>query len=300
MLDVHAYQVARDPVLASLVEGPVDAWTAIPAVPVALFKDLPVGTVRPGAVVFRTSGTTGSGRGEHHLASTDLYDHASLLWARRCVPGLPTEVAALLDDVPDSSLAHMVGLFGPSGSVSWHLRDGVLEREGLDDRVRGAGPLFVATTAFALAEWLDGTPPRLPTGSVLMVTGGFKGRVHRLEADALVRASREALAPSRFVTEYGMTELSSQLWGTPGTAFQPPPWLRAIAVRPADGAVLPAGQTGQLRFVDLCNLDGTLAIETLDQGVVRSDGGVELHGRLPGAPARGCSLTVEEAWERRR
>lgn len=246
--------------------------------------------------MFRTSGTTGSGRGEHHLAATDLYDHASLAWARRAVPGMPTEVAALLEDAPDSSLSHMVGLFG---TVTWHVRDGVLDRAGLDERVRGAGPLFVAATAFALAEWLEGSPARLPRGSVLMVTGGFKGRVHRLEPDELLRATRGVLAPARIVTEYGMTELSSQLWGTPGTAFHPPPWLRPVAVRPEDGAPLPPGEPGQLRFVDLCNLDGTLAIETLDAGVVRDDGSVVLHGRLPGAPARGCSLTVEEAWARR-
>lgn len=294
-LAVHRWQVARDPVLAALVEGPVDAWTRIPAVPVALFRELPVGTVRPGRVVFRTSGTSGDGRGEHHLADTALYDRGALAWARRCVPGLPRDACALLEDpgeAPDSSLSHMVALFG---RCSWHLRAGVLDRDGLAERTR-AGPLFVAATGFALADWLAGPTERLPPGSVLMVTGGFKGRAHAVDEPALLREARAALSPARIVTEYGMTELSSQLWGTPGTAFAPPPWLRAVAVDPEDGAVLRPGVAGQLRFVDLCNLDGTLAIETLDHGVVREDGAVELRGRLPGAPARGCSLTVEEGW----
>ena len=39
-----------------------------------------------------------------------------------------------------------------------------------------------------------------------------------------------------------------------------------------------------------------VGIETLDRGIVHEDGSVSLQGRLEGAPARGCSLTVEEAW----
>jgi hypothetical protein len=223
-----------------------------------------------------------------------------MAWARRCVPDAPTRVIALLGDpttAPDSSLSHMVALFG---DATWHVADGELDREGLDAAVLGAdGPVYLASTAFALAEWLDGSPPPLAPGSVLMVTGGFKGRVHRLEGDALYASARTRLRPARLVTEYGMTELSSQLWGTPGAPYRPPPWLRAVAVEPRAGTPLPAGRTGQLRFYDLCNLDGTVGIETLDEGWVAPDGAVTLRGRLAGAPERGCSLTVEEAWERR-
>lgn len=299
-LDVHAWQATRDPVVASLVQGEVRSWLDIPAVPVGLFKDLPVGTVRQGepCVVFRTSGTTGGGRGEHRMRTTALYDHGALAWARRCVPGMPPRVVGLLDDpaqAPDSSLSHMVALFGPA---TWHVHDGVLDADSLADTLADPTPAFVATTAFALAAWLDAEPASLPAGSVLMVTGGFKGRVHKLEGAALYEATRARLRPARLVTEYGMTELSSQLWGTPSTSYLPPPWLRAVAVEPEAGQPLGAGEVGQLRFVDLCNLDGTLAIETMDQGVVHADGSVTLHGRLPGAPARGCSLTVEEAWAR--
>ena len=50
-----------------------------------------------------------------------------------------------------------------------------------------------------------------------------------------------------------------------------------------------------MRFVDLANHQTVLAIETLDQGRVLSDGRVELLGRLAGAPVRGCSLTREDA-----
>lgn len=299
-LDLHRWQSTHDPVLEALGPSNVTHWTQIPAVPVGLFKELPVGTVRRDepAVVFRTSGTTGGGRGEHRMRSTALYDFGAVAWARRCVPGMPAQIVALLDDpthAPDSSLSHMVDHFGPA---TWHVHDGVLDPVSLADALTTEHPVFVATTAFALAAWLDATPPRLPLGSVLMVTGGFKGRVHRLEGPELYAETRRRLAPSRVVTEYGMTELSSQLWGTPSTAYAPPPWLRVVAVDPISGDPVPSGDPGQLRFYDLCNLDAAIGIETMDQGVVHADGTVTLHGRLPDAPARGCSLTVEEAWAR--
>ena len=65
------------------------------------------------------------------------------------------------------------------------------------------------------------------------------------------------------------------------------------------GPLLVTAVAGVLRFWDLCNLDSTLGIETLDEGIVEEDGSVRLFGRLAGATPRGCSLSVEEAWEKR-
>ncbi|MCO4743950.1 MAG: hypothetical protein KC912_04120 [Proteobacteria bacterium] len=305
-LDMHAWQSLSDPLLRALSPKLATEWRAIPAVPVALFKHLHVGTATDGPV-FRTSGTTGGGRGEHHMRSAALYNQGSLAWASHCLQATPADVVALLVDPathPDSSLSHMVALFSawsPTPSTSWHQTPMGLDLEGLGARMEAlAGrPVFVGTTAFALAEWLENDVAPLPPGSVLMVTGGFKGRVHRLEGEALYHETLARLQPAHLVTEYGMTELSSQLWGTPSTAYRPPPWLRAVAVDPETGRPLHAGERGQLRFYDLCNLDGSLGIETLDEGVVHADGTVTLHGRLPDSPARGCSLTAEEAWAAR-
>src|SRR5690606_971780 len=148
------------------------------------------------------------------------------------------EHIGLLSDparVPDASLSHMVGAFraiSEPGDTTWHLNDGVLDRAGLNERVAACTePVFLAATAFALAEWLEGTVRRPPPHSQLMVTGGFKGRVHTIDGDQLLALAAERLGV-RVVTEYGMTELSSQLWGRAGGTFHPPPWLRPSAVDP--------------------------------------------------------------------
>lgn len=301
-LDIHNWQRRHDPVLEALTDRAVERWQDIPAIPVDLFRRLRVGTVDPAdaAVAFRTSGTTGASRGVHYMRSTDLYDRAATAWFRQCVPDAPTDVTALLEDpaqAADSSLSHMVALFGEG---TYHLESGRLSRTSLDIRVRTTmNPLFVAATGFALADWLSQEVPVLPPDSVLMVTGGFKGRRLTVGEAELYQQAEARLRPARIVTEYGMTELSSQLWGTPDTPYLPPPWLRVVAVSPATGRPMGPEQVGQLRFYDLCNLDGTLAIETMDEGVVHSDGSVTLYGRLEGAPLRGCSLSVEEHWAER-
>ncbi len=302
-LELHAFQARHDPVVRALAEAaPVDDWLSIPAVPVALFKDLPVGTVGDGeaGTEFRTSGTTGGGRGIHRLRDTMAYDRGAQAWHQRCVPDAPQRVVGLLQDpaiAPDSSLSHMVAGFG---TVSWWLGPEGLDVSGALGAMSGEVGVYLCATAFALAELLETLPvPRpLPPGSVVMVTGGFKGRRQVLSDQDLYRQTQDLLAPERLLREYGMTELSSQLWAAGMAPYRPPPWLRVVAVDPATGRPRPAGRAGQLRFVDLCNVDATVAIETLDEGVVHPDGSLTLHGRLAGSEVRGCSLTVEELRER--
>lgn len=296
-LDLHAYQASRCPVRQRLSQGPVHTLHDLPAIPVALFKDLPVGTVAPPGrgPVFLTSGTTAGARGAHRLRSDALYVHGSLSWAQRCLPDWPHRTVNLLLDPaahPESSLSHMVRAF--SSDHRWFLGSNGLDIQGFR-RSLADEPAFIGATGFALAELIERDPAPLPPGCTLMVTGGFKGRSTSLDHDALFDEAITRLEPEHLIAEYGMTELSSQLWGVPHQPYRPPPWLRAIAIDPITALPLPAGSSGQLRFVDLCNLDSSVAIETMDQGSVLADGSVILTGRLDGAPARGCSLTVEEA-----
>lgn len=293
--DIANFQRIHSPVAAALHPEAITHIDQIPTVPVSLFKDLRVGTIPENEPhhTFLTSGTTGAGRGAHHLRNTTLYDLGSLLWAKHVTGGIPQTVIALLDDPaehPESSLSHMVRLF--STDVAWLLTDGARQPNGLTDAIQEADqPVFLAATAFALGyAMINEQVPCLPPGSIVMVTGGFKGRDIEMSDASLYAEIETRLQPSMLVTEYGMTELSSQLWGTPTTPYQPPPWLRVSAHDPQTGIRCPHGQIGQLRFLDLCNLDSALSIETLDQGVVHADGTVTLHGRLSESPDRGCSL----------
>ena len=151
------------------------------------------------------------------------------------------------------------------------------------------------TTAFALIHWLDalsGARAPLPEGSRMMLTGGYKGRARSVDATDLLEMieAQLALPAEAVVGEYGMTELTSQAYGTP---FSAPPWLQIRVVDPTTGHDVPQGDTGLVAFFDLLNLDNVSAILTGDQGHLDAEGRLTLLGRAPGAVLRGCSLTAE-------
>jgi hypothetical protein len=296
-LALHAWQRENNPDLAALVgDAPEPArWWEIPTVPVALFRDLALTSFDPSqaAVVFRTSGTTNERRGTVRLRDTELYDLGTRIHAERIVGAIPARGVFLHPDDADSSLAHMCRRF--VRDAVWLANDEGFDRDAAVDLLHSIRePSFVAGTALAFHDLLevDAGPFSLPPGSIAMVTGGYKGQLRGVPEGELVPAARNAFPGAQVVAEYGMTELSSQLWATPiGARFRGPPWLGVRAVDPWSGE--PASE-GILRFFDLANVDTVLAIETADVGRVLPSGEVELLGRLPGAEPRGCSLTIEE------
>jgi hypothetical protein len=267
----------------------------IPAVPVALFRDLHLCASPAPSIVFRTSGTTSARRGEHRMPDSDVYEAAASRWFHRCVPEAPVGNCVSLTPnpaaVPDSSLGHMIHAL--CSTARWYLDpSGQVDVAGaLADLAGCETPVFLATTSLALDQLLEDAPSlSLPPGSAVMATGGSKGRTRQLNDADLKQRTLRCLGPVRWIREYGMTELSSQLWDT-GDGYRPPPWLHVYTVDPVGGHPAPEGL---ICFVDLANWGSCLAVETQDLG--RVEGGiVHLAGRLPGAPLRGCSLSAEPA-----
>jgi hypothetical protein len=308
----------------------VTSWDQIPALPTAAFKEaelttLPADQVR---VVYETSGTTTRDRpGRHLLPGTRLYD-ASLLpnFQAHLLPDRPT-VRMLVwgptaEHFPRSSLGHMLSRvmqeYGEPGSrTCWTAKGpdfGAILTE-LARAERDGVPVCVLGVAFGFVHLLDrlaadGRRFRLPPGSRLMDTGGYKGRSREAPKADLYRLYEELLgiAPDHIVNEYGMTELGSQFYDdclaarargeTPAATAgarrkRPPPWTRVTIADPATLRPLSAGEPGLIRIVDLANLYSVASIQSEDVGVARGDG-FEILGRAAGAELRGCSLSFEE------
>lgn len=304
----------------------VTHWLDVPAVPTDAFKAAALVCGEPGAAatVFETSGTTrGAGRrGRHHVPDLRFYDAALRAgFAAHLLPDgarpLVLSLIAPAAEAPRSSLSHMADAvlrdFGAPGSRALLGAEGV-DHAALRESLRGAAadgtPVCLLATSFALVHLLESMEAseahvRLPEGSRLMDTGGFKGRsreVSRGELAALVE-QRLGIAPRWYVNEYGMTEMSSQFYdGVAGSApadvagrtHHGPPWVRTRAVDPETMRPLPDGEVGILRHWDLANLNSVMTLQTADLGRVEAGGGFRLLGRARGAEARGCSLAVEE------
>lgn len=295
----------------------------VPAVPTDAFKLLKLFVDQAPSVTFRTSGTTTDARGEHHFRTLDVYRaslHPSFLrfCNRDAEPLRMLVLAPSHDDLRDSSLSFMlselVERHGDEGSGFFvsldHEQAWNIDVDGLADALhkacRDGAPTMLLGTAFAYAEVFERLDEswNLPAGSRLMETGGFKGRFRELSRQQLYDAFTErlGLARHRCVSEYSMTELSSQTYtdqlvaGEAGTGhFYAPPWLDIQIAAPL--TLKPhkkPNKPGLIRFVDLANVDSVLAIQTSDRGILHPDGGLELLGRAPDAQLRGCSLTIEE------
>jgi hypothetical protein len=333
-LAVFRYQADANRVYGAFVRnrgiepGEVTRWRDVPAVPTRAFKEVPLAcaATEPPEAVFRTSGTSlgGEARGEHPVRDLSLY-HASLLETARVYlrperdPRPWQRIIALLPapaDRPESSLVAMVGALADAwcdghggffAGPDWELRMAPLAAS-LARAAEEDVPVLVVGTAFAFVHWLDGTGAArfpLPEGSVLMETGGFKGRSRRVAREELYEAlgERFALPASRMVNEYGMTELLSQFYepvlheaGAAAIADRwhvGPPWIRTQVLDPATLDPVGPGEQGLLAHFDLANLDSVSAILTEDVGTAMR-GGFRLFGRVAGAEPRGCSLSMED------
>ncbi|MCS7081386.1 MAG: acyl transferase [Bacteroidetes bacterium] len=283
----------------------ITSWRQIPPLPVEAFRHAPVciGPPERAQAVFQSSGTTASGRSRHYVQDLRFYDRSALTHFAQAVGSGPLVLAAWLPgyaERPDASLLYMVRrlieAFGRQGSGFAYPS---LDRlRGAIEEADRSGSLFVLFgAAFGLLELLETHGPvPLPPKSLVIETGGMKGRRRELERGELheLLARGFGLARQQVLSEYGMTELLSQAYSRGGEVFYPPSWMRFRVVSPEDplGPELPEGEPGALVLVDLANYWSVCAIQTQDLAVRRAEG-FEVIGRLEGAPLRGCNLLLE-------
>jgi Acyl-protein synthetase, LuxE len=251
------------------------------------------------------------------------------------VPGVPSARQYQLilltpapELVPHSSLAHMLEIvrqqLGAAESAfvgqlaldgSWTLDfNKTLVALGNNLKSEIQNPKLILGTAFSFVHLLDYLVEnnlrfKLPEGSRIMETGGYKNRSRTMPKTELYTLITERLGVARenIICEYGMSELSSQAYsvrndecamtkrdlavGLQSTSqhFHFPPWARAQIVSPENGREVATGETGLIRVFDLANVFSVAAVQTEDLAIRRGDG-FELKGRAQLAEPRGCSL----------
>lgn len=294
----------------------VDSWKDVPMIPASAFASVELAT-GPAQETFRSSGTLGDARSVHHHAFPELYRAAiDASFPAFCLPrGDRPAMLALVPPrtvAPDSSLGFMVDhvlsrFGGPGSDYAFGARgvEGAKARSWFGARQREGRPVLLLATTFALADLLDfvtriGLKFRLPAGSALFETGGFKGRTRTLSRSELHAQLEDLLFVPReaVVAEYGMTELTSQCYsaalrGGDPDLFLPPHWMRVRVLDPVTLAECAPGETGLLALFDLANVGSALHLLTEDLGRLE-EGGFRLEGRAAEADLRGCSLLAEE------
>ena len=301
-LDVFRFQAAacepyaRYLALMEIDPREVRRAAEIPHLPIELFKTQRIycGEGEP-QKVFTSSNTGATTPSRHYMADLTVYERDfTASFERFYGPASQWSIYGLLPNYlqrEGSSLVYMVDrLIARSGSGGFYLDDyGKL----LDDMSRDPRRKILLGVSYALWDLAERYAPKLHD-TIVMETGGMKGRRRELPKAEFHAILTEAFGVETIHSEYGMAELTSQAYSSGGGIFRAPEWMR-VTVRDVNDplSTLPAGSRGAIDITDLGNLRSCAFISTQDVGRTFADGTFTVEGRLTGADVRGCNLLVQ-------
>ncbi|MBO0330596.1 LuxE/PaaK family acyltransferase [[Muricauda] lutisoli] len=278
----------------------VSHYLEIPFLPISFFKTHKVvSTQKEPQTIFTSSGTTQSTTSKHFVPDVTLYEE-SFFRAFQLFYGKPEEfcVLALLPSYLEregSSLIYMVNhLIEQSGhpSSGFYLNNlDELHKKLQELEHKGTKTLLIGVS-FALLDLAEQFPTSLKN-TIVMETGGMKGRRKELIREELHHILKKGLGVEQIHSEYGMTELLSQAYSKGGGTFQTPPWMKIITRDTEDPfTIQPYGKTGGINVIDLANLYSCSFIATQDLGKTYPNETFEVLGRFDDSDIRGCNLMV--------
>lgn len=273
----------------------------IPFLPIQFFKHFEIIEEGKAAQEIFTSSGTGGKSSKHFVADLSLYKRAFSA-AFELFYKHPSEycIVALLPSYLErsgSSLIYMIkhlmeqcahpasGFFLNQYDELIHI---IRQNEAANQKTLLIG---VSYALLDMAEvWPDDMRLR---NTVIMETGGMKGRRKEMLREELHHILMKKLGVASIHSEYGMTELLSQAYSKGDGLFQTPPWMR-IGIRDVNDPrdIQFRNKSGAINVIDLANQHSCAFIATDDLGIVADDGSFKVIGRADYAEVRGCNLMV--------
>ncbi|MDB4835443.1 acyl transferase [Cyclobacteriaceae bacterium] len=273
----------------------------IPFMPISFFKNHEVLT--EGSTIektFQSSGTTGKTTSKHHFTDVAFYVQNTLNIFESYYGGVAEyKIIALLPSYIErgnSSLLAMCDAFIKKSKFAgsgFYLDDFKQIIKELDEaRERQTKVLFIGVT-FAMLDFAEKHDVQLSEGVVVMETGGMKGRREELTRHEVHQVLQRAFGVSSIHSEYGMTELSSQLYSKGNGVFQSPPWVKTM-LRDINDPLSCSSEivSGPINIIDLANVDSCAFLATDDLGKYTPNGALQIMGRVDNSDMRGCNLLV--------
>jgi len=272
----------------------------IPFLPIQFFKSHKV--VSSDETIQRTflsSGTTGNEQSKHFVTDLEIYEE-SFTKGFEHFYGANEDytVLALLPSYLEregSSLIYMANDFiqksknKKSGFYLNNLEELAQNLEKLD---KNNEKVLLIGVSFALLDLVEKHKFQL-NNTIVMETGGMKGRRKELIREELHQILREGFGVENIHSEYGMTELLSQAYSKGNGIFDCPPWMKILTRDTEDAlTVLPEGKSGGINVIDLANINSCSFIATQDLGKTYPNGTFEVIGRFDNSDIRGCNLMV--------
>ena len=308
-LELFQFQARHNPIYgaylkARKIEAPsIQKLEDIPFLPIQFFKDSLVYCGNPNAAsqTYSSSGTTGMITSKHLLWSQDFYlNHAQQLFEQVYGPLTDFHVLALLPaylERPGSSLVAMASHFinqSKSEASGFYLYNQQELLEQLSTLASGSRKVLLLGVTFALLDLAESKEtfqgfPNL----IVMETGGMKGRRREMVRAEVHEQLCSFFHVDSIHSEYGMTELLSQVYSQGNGKYKVPTCMRVV-LRDLNDPFSPASRRqGGINLIDLANFHSCAFIETQDIGKWDENGFLEVLGRFDHSDLRGCNLLVQ-------
>lgn len=304
-LEVFRYQAVSNPVYKAYLDAigttatEVKTLEQIPFLPVRFFKSHAVRAEQfEPAIVFESSGTTGSISSKHYVKDTGLYEESFT----RCFeqfygPANDWCILALLPSYLErnnSSLVYMAEKLihrSRHPESGFYLTETVRLMQVIDKLEQQQQKTLLLGVTFALLDLAEKYPRSLKH-TVVMETGGMKGRRKEMIREEVHALLKKGFGVSAIHSEYGMTELLSQAYSSGEGIYKCPGWMKILVRDEEDPFMIKDRGAGTINVIDLANIHSCSFIATDDAGRLNADGSFEVLGRVDGSDLRGCSLMV--------
>ena len=286
----------------------------IPPIGLNIFKRYELFDGSACAKTFRTSGTSGKGRGASCFAEEDLdLMTLSILENAKATlfkDGLKTRFMMLVpspEEAPDiimaNGMAQIADQWATEPPFYAVIQGAFLGKEAvgyLQKCIADNEPVTIIGGSFGFVNFIDNIATKLgslplPQGSRILDAGGFKGRSRELTRAGFLDlvTSFFKLDADQCLNLYGLTELGSQFYSRGLEEKKPAHWTRVRICNPMTLQEVEDGKEGIALLYDLANVARPMAILTDDLGR-RHGNGFEITGRASGSAPRGCSLSLED------
>ncbi|MEL0454941.1 acyl transferase [Flavobacteriaceae bacterium SZ-1-7] len=305
-LQIFKFQFENNKVYRSfcdlLYKHPSDVKTIedIPFLPIQFFKTKAVlSALSPVKTIFTSSGTTGDTTSKHHVTDLGIYQRSFTKGFEHFYGTI--EEYVILGLLPSylerngSSLVYMVDAMikaskhKESGFYLTNITELQKQLKTLD--AEGKRILLIGVS-FALLDLVETYQFSLKN-TIIMETGGMKGRRKELIREELHNRLKTRFGIETIHSEYGMTELLSQAYSQGDGVFNCPPWMKVLTRDTEDALTIQSpNRTGGINVIDLANINSCSFIATQDLGTVNPNGSFEVIGRFDNSDIRGCNLMV--------
>ena len=302
-LQLFHFQMENNPIYAPYAtfilkgERPNNIFE-IPFLPIEFFKKEQVICKSMGIEeVFLSSGTTGE-KSKHLVSDISLYKKSLL-----------KSFELSYDKISDYCLLSLLPNYKESSSLIFMVDELISHsthkksRSYLQDYEKLASTLLqlekegqktiLFGVSYALLDLAEQFPQELKH-TIVMETGGTKGKRKELLKEELHKILKSAFSLQSIHSEYGMTELLSQSYSKGKGVFQSPPWKK-ILIRDINDplTILENNETGGINVIDLVNIYSCPFIATQDLGRTFDDDSFSVLGRFDNSDVRGCNLLAQ-------